>query len=370
LEKVQEMRVARRSALLQRWASGARLSPDERDEIADLIAQPAGTSSPTAAPTPAAAPSPPAAAASSFALESPPAAAFSARSGCIHSLTPGTPYEATFGVAIRTIKRWRSSGARHTPPAYPPLDEPHRMAAWWRLVMKHEVPARLLQLEEAAPAPAPAPATVAAPSAPATPAPAAEPAARTAAPQIPPPAPRINFDAPHDTGYAATLNRLSQAEAVAAQRYTEAVLSPDEAVRATATALKREWLELADTTRTYERDRAKILRESGETWDRAAVVEALTSVHNILAPGVRRLWRTIRRRHPDFTELPPARQEEIFNRETDALFAVLLNTAFTSASLPEPAPAPEPEPPSTSPEPPPPTAFEPPAPSTVEPLAA
>ena len=120
------------------------------------------------------------------------------------------------------------------------------------------------------------------------------------------------------------------------------MLSPDEATRATATALKREWLDLADTVRTYQRDRAKILRESGETWDRAAVVEAVTSVHNILAPGIRRLWRQVRRRHPDFLTCTSAQQDEIFARETDNLFSVLSNSSFTSASLPEPAPDPEP----------------------------
>jgi len=325
-----KMRDARRAALLSRWADGARLSAAELAEIADLTGATPASSPPPISPPPVAAPLPDLPEAPAFALEPTPAAAFSNRSGCEHSLVPGCPYETTYSTTIRTIKRWRHAGAHHTPPAYPPLDEPARMAGWWRLVMRHTVPENLLALEEAAPPPA-----------------AASEPAPAPAPSAPPPTPPPPAAAPAptlETGFEATLNRLSRAESVASQRYTDAMLSPDEATRATATALKREWLDLADTVRTYQRDRAKILRESGETWDRAAVVEALTSVHNILAPGVRRLWRTIRRRHPDFTELPPTRQEEIFNRETDALFAVLLNTAFTSASLPEPAPAPEPKP--------------------------
>lgn len=369
-ETIAKLTKERQANLLKIWASGRRrLTPAELKEIEHLL--PKAPSSQAAPAT--AAPIPPAD--QSFTLEPTPAAAFSNRSGCVHSLVPGCPYETTYSTKIRTIKRWRSSGAHHTPPAYPPLDEPHRMAGWWRLVMKHKVPDNLLALEEAAPPPAvaPAPAPAEAPSAPASPC--AAPASLT--PSAPSPTPPASAPPPAlETGFEATLNRLSRAESVASQRYTDAMLSPDEATRATATALKREWLDLADTVRTYQRDRAKILRESGETWDRAAVVEALTSVHNILAPGVRRLWRTIRRRHPDFTELPPTRQEEIFGRETDALFAVLLNTAFTSASLPEPAPTPDPEPPSTPPEPAPPTVFEPPAPPaapaapTPEPLAA
>jgi hypothetical protein len=230
----------------------------------------------------------------------------------VHSLSPGSPYEEIYQTDIRTIKRWRADGARHDPPLYPPLDDPQRMAAWWRAVKTRRVPPRLVQLEEDAP-------LAAAPPSPAASAPPAAPAV-------------VDLE----TGYTATLDRLRIAEAIAAQRYATAAASPDEAVRATASGLKREWMDLVDTARTYERDRAKILREAGETWDRAAVVEAITSIHNIIAPGVRRLWRNVRRRHAQFHALTAAQQDEVFAREADALFSVLLNTGFTSATLPAP----------------------------------
>jgi hypothetical protein len=267
-------------------------------------------------------------------LEPTPPTAFSARSGCIHSLVPGSPYEKTFEVDIRTIKRWREDGANSVPPLYPPLDDPPQMAAWWRAVKKRRVPPRLVQLEEmAVPAVAP-PSTL---------------ATATASPQIAPPVPvssgagfvgstppAIPSAIDLETGYTATLDRLRIAEATAAQRYASAAASADEAVRSTASSLKREWMDLVDTARTYERDRAKILREAGETWDRAAVVEAVTSIHNIIAPGVRRLWRQVRRRHAQFFALTPTQQDEVFAREADALFTVLLNTGFTSSTVPSP----------------------------------
>lgn len=329
-EKLKEMRDARRSALLEKWASGARLSPAEHAEISDLIGEP----SPIASPAPMVQTPAPPAPAPALVLEPTPPTAFSARSGCIHSLVPGSAYEKTFEVDIRTIKRWREDGANNVPPLYPPLDDPPQMAAWWRAVKKRRVPPRLVQLEEmAVPAVAPpSPSSIA-----------------TASPQIAPPvpassgtgfvaspAPAIPTAIDLETGYTATLDRLRIAEATAAQRYATAAASADEGVRSTASSLKREWMDLVDTARTYERDRAKILREAGETWDRAAVVEAVTSIHNIIAPGVRRLWRQVRRRHPQFHALTPPQQDEVFAREADALFTVLLNTGFTSSTVPSP----------------------------------
>ncbi len=327
IEEIQKMRDARRHALLAKWSTGARLSPDERDEIGDLIG--ARSSVPVAEVPPSSSPAgsplaPP------LVLESPPAQGFSSRSGCRHPLIPGTPYELTYAVTVRQIKRWRAAGAQHHPPAYPPLDEPHRMAAWYRSVMQRRVPARLVELEEAAPPPA-APAAVARAVIEPLPAGAEPPAGQI---RVPAAAPPLGLS----TGYAATLDRLRQAEAIAAQRYTEAVASADPEVRAQAAALKREWMDLADTVRAYERDRGKVLREADEIWDRQAVLEAIASVHNVIAPGVRRLWRTIRRRHAQFHELTSTQQDEVFAAEADALFGVLINSHFTASALPSPEP--------------------------------
>lgn len=318
-EKLQEMRDARRAALVAKWSAGARLSNDEREEIADLIGAKPMAVAEVPAPPFAATVSP---VGPALVLEATPAGAFSSRSGCRHHLVDGCEYETTFDVGIRQIKRWREKGAAQQPPSYPPLDEPWRMAEWYRRVMRRRVPQRLEELE-AAGAPTPTP-----------------PGSKSPRESTTAPAPRIPalpsspVAATLATGYAATLDRLSQAEAIAAQRYADAVASADPDVRAQATALKREWVDLADTVRAYERDRGKVLRESDAIWDKTAVLEAISSVHNVIAPGVRRLWRTIRRRHPQFHALTSSQQDEVFAREVDVLFGVLGNTRFTATTLP------------------------------------
>lgn len=338
------MRDARRTALLAKWSAGVRLRSDERADIADLIGDtPPAPVSPAGSLAPQVLPSAPA-----FALEATPAEAASSRSGCKHPLIPGTPYETTFAVSVRQIKRWRSAGSARQPASYPPLDEPWRVAAWYRVVMQRRVPARLLELEEAGP-PTPEPektASAPTPSAPSLEANAALPLTAS----VPLPG-RQSFPAALptsvpglSTGYAATLDRLSQAEAIAAQRYADAAASMDPEVRSHAPSLKREWVELAETVRAYERDRGKVLRDSDAIWDKQAVLDAITSVHNVIAPGVRRLWRTIRRRHPQFHALTSVQQDEVFARESDALFSVLLNSRFTANTEPAPEPPSPPAP--------------------------
>lgn len=193
------------------------------------------------------------------------------------------------------------------------------MAQWYRAVKRRRVPQRLLDLEAAGP-----PQALVAHGLP-------EPPQATAQPR-PSPAHEPETLA---TGYAATLDRLSRAEAVAAQRWADAVASNDPEIRAQASGLKKEWVDLAETVRAYERDRGKVLREADAIWDRQAVLEALASVHNVIAPGIRRLLRTCRRRYARvFASLPPE-ADALFADEADALFTVLLNSKFTSSAMPD-----------------------------------
>src|SRR5690606_1470549 len=130
------------TALLERYGKGLRMTRDELDEIERLKER--VNAPPEPAPEPETGPE--------LVLEPTPAEVEARTlSGCRHPLTPGTPYERMYDASIRSIKRWRQDGARHDPPTMPPLDEPWRMAAWWREVKKHRVPAVLLSLEEAGP---------------------------------------------------------------------------------------------------------------------------------------------------------------------------------------------------------------------------
>lgn len=331
-DEIASLRSAREKKLLARWGDGARLSADERAEIAHLIPAPPSRVAPKADPTPSARPE---VVAPALVLESPPAEAPAGRAGCRHPIVPGSPYEAMYATTIRTIKRWRHIGSQAQPPAMPPLDEPYRMAAWYRANMERIVPARLLQLEEdGAPKPT-------APSAPP-----AESAAVTPPPVAPAvaPSPQRAPSTSLATGYAATLDRFRQAEAVAAQRYFDAVSSADENERAHAPRYQKEWNDVADKLRSYEKDASRILAEADNLWDASAVVDAITGIHTQLAAGIRRLHRRMRQQHPDAHALPPSEQEALWDAEVDALFSALTGSRFTSATIPPAAPATDPIP--------------------------
>lgn len=71
---------------------------------------------------------------------------------------PLAEYEGTYGVSERTLKRWVSSGRHSRPVDLPPIDEPGKMATWYRRVYpKEHVPEKLLELETQKPAAEPVP---------------------------------------------------------------------------------------------------------------------------------------------------------------------------------------------------------------------
>ncbi len=261
-------------------------------------------------------------AAPALVLESPSAEKSSSRSACQHALVEGSPYEKTYAATKRTLVAWRAIGAKATPPDMPPYDEPWRMAAWYRSHMERRVPQRLLDLEEAGP-------------------PAAKPAASTKAAGVTatvhPTAPAEAPGASLALGYGATLQRFRQAEAVAAQRYFDAVSSADETTREKAAGLKREWGEVAETLRSYEKDAAKIQRDSGNLWEAGDVIEVISSLHSTIAAGVRRLHRQMRKLHPDAHQLSGSAQDALWDSEVDKFFTALKNSRFTAATLPAPA---------------------------------
>lgn len=301
-ERIAELKAAREEKLLERWGTGARLTKEELAEIAHRLP---GASEPVVPAVPAA----PAESAPVLVLESPADREETKhRSGCRHALTPGSPYETIYATSIRTVKRWRQDGADHVPPRLPPLDEPWRMAQWWREVKKRRVPEVLLALEEAGPPAAPAPVTAAVAQPP------------------PPPAPPAN-DVPAATGYAATLDRMRQAEAIASTRYLEALNSPDETVRATADSRRREWDAIAEQLRRYEKDAEKILLASGNLWPAAAVIQALHELHAPLREGVVNLVRRLR---PLLVGLSPTQQDALWENEVRKLFDGLRANKFTA----------------------------------------
>lgn len=246
------------------------------------------------------------------------------KSGYAHFIIPGCEYEGLYAATSRTMKRWKQVGELAVPPALPPLDSPWLMATWWRKNMTRVVPERLVELEEKGP-----PSVNPRANSNSTPAPHTSNSSPCAQPNT--------TSATVKTGYAAVLARFQEAEAVAFERYIEAFKSPDLTIRETAASLKRDWNDLAQTMRNYERDAAKILSASGNLWDAPQVIETITTLHTTIFAGIRRLHRRMRQLNPDAHLLPVAKQDALWDAQVDALATALANSAFTSAALPEPA---------------------------------
>jgi hypothetical protein len=125
-EELETMKDARTASLIRRWLSGKKLTDDEKIEVSQRASIPldilvAGPSSPGAKE-----------------------AVQRATNTRKHAKYPKKlpEYAAFYGKDERTIKRMIRRGKELGD--LPPLDEPSKMAAWWRRSMDHDVPDWLL----------------------------------------------------------------------------------------------------------------------------------------------------------------------------------------------------------------------------------
>jgi hypothetical protein len=234
-EKIEpeELLEARRNALLQMWAAGRKLSPQEFAEIAEYL--PIEARLPTKA-------------APDLVLEASTAP------------VPGKylekigHYAAHYEQGDRTIKRWIAKGRKTDDP--PPLDDPIQMPSWFPRHHKHRVPEILVKRA----AEARGVVTVEVPE-------------ETAQADGPPPPPtyRPPSEMPIGSGFEAELQRVREEAQKAAGILADAEKSGntadiDDAQRKQDRALKR--------LREFERDASKILTAQGSLVDQS-VVEAL-----------------------------------------------------------------------------------------------
>lgn len=126
--QLEQMREARCASLIRRWLSAGKLSDSEKSEIADLIPLRilnAGPSSPGAQE------------AASGALNTRKHAKFKKKL---------PEYFGAFETGDRGLKYWIRRGKLLND--LPPLDEPEKMADWWRRCMPQQVPDKLLAYEK------------------------------------------------------------------------------------------------------------------------------------------------------------------------------------------------------------------------------
>lgn len=282
----------------------------------------------------------------SFALSAEPAGGRAQRARYKYPLPH---YEGIFGTKVRAMKRWIAIGRDANPPDLPPLDQPEKVAAWWRRRMAHRVPEKLLDLERAgrAAAPAAAPRVANQPAGSDGVTAGAAKGQQTAGVAAP-----IAFSysvgegagAATDAkrGFAGTLQRLRDAEAQTGTVYNQlmqraaAEMDPGEQMRLTAAAeqTRRTWETLTKELRQYEADAPKVLAASGDAWFRPDVLAANLEIHTVIAAGVRGLVRRVR---PKLQGLNPSDQDALWDSEVDRLFAVFRANKFTAPPADDPA---------------------------------
>jgi hypothetical protein len=230
----EELLESRRNALLQMWATGRKLSPDEFAEIADHLPAGAVVRIPTE---------------EALAAPSKPTGQYP------HKLAH---YAPIYEQVERTIKRWIGKGRKAGD--CPPLDSPVDMPAWFARHHKHRVPQVLLDL--------------AAKSRDAS-APALPPPAEAA----PPPSYRPPSVLPVGSGFEAELQRVRDEARKAAGILADA---EEGKVPSEIDSARRKYESALKLLREYERDAPKILAGMGNLVDRSVEEAILLAKHGAI----------------------------------------------------------------------------------------
>lgn len=241
-------------------------------------------------------------------------------------LHPLEHYEAIFHRKSRMLKLWIATGRDATPPELPPFDDPPKMKLWWVRHMSHRVPD---DIEQLAAEPSAAPALPADSPFPANRPEQATPASASNGPPSPPPA------ASHLSGFAAALDRIRSAEAVAGELYNallkkarDATIDADRLRYTTeAERARRAWDEQLDKLRTYEKDADAILAKAGKSWNSDDVLSSTITIHTALAESIRNLAR---RMDAKLAALPADKRLPAWLAEVDRMFAELRANRFTA----------------------------------------
>jgi hypothetical protein len=279
---------ARRDAMLEKYKSGARLSPDQLAEIASLV----NPVQPPIQPTP----SEPSLQADLLG-EVPKA---TAKHNYQHELSA---YVTKYETCERGIKRWIKAGRDSKPQAdFPPLDEPAKMASWWARHMKHRVPAKLLLL--------------------------AAPAQENSSPSN---AQAVTL--PEGEGMESVLERLRLAERTASAQYVSE-LAKEGADAGQIEILERRWGRSVETLRKAEISCQEVLKSQGAVALKTDVEKELFQIHSTIALGVRSLWSRLEAK-VGFLSVEQKREiKKLYDLEVDNLFTVLRQSRFVSAEVP------------------------------------
>ena len=225
----EELLKARGAALIRRWASGGKLSKEEQKEIADFL---------------------------------PTARTVVTRQTTETYKQPLRGYESVYTTNVRQIKRWIATGRKCVPFDLPPLDRPEAMAAWWERMqaaghMKHVVPEKLLRYEQKkTDGEAQTPEAHTKPTAPSAPS-----GAEDKKEDKEPPLPPMQLDA---AGNVSSDLGLQQVQALVKATYKQMQIALERQNMTQYNSLRREWQQLVQILRSWEKDIIKIQEGRGE----------------------------------------------------------------------------------------------------------
>ncbi|WP_157210984.1 hypothetical protein [Verrucomicrobium spinosum] len=243
-----------------------------------------------------------------------------AREKAVRYGRPLKEFEETYGSTVRSFKNWIAAGREKVPADLPPLDSPGEMAAWWRRVMTHKVPDKVLRHEveelervRAAAVPVVAVAAVQAPEG--APAAAAVPAEQEL------PAMRLGM------GSDVTADEwLKQLRDMADATYKQMQLALERQVMKQYRELRREWLATLKDLRAWEKDIVQIQEKRGEVLRAKEVRSELAGVISAMGQSFfNGMMSLVRELAP---EVPADERRQKVLAHRDKIFAHLRATRF------------------------------------------
>lgn len=230
---------------------------------------------------------------------------------CTGFMQPYAWYEAEWGIAQRSIKRWVSVGRKVDDP--PPLDQPELMANWWSRHFKQRCPDRFLKLAKAAEGDGDAQVK-------------GEPLfdrdeepARKVVPFVRP----ENLE----TGLEASVSRLREAEAVANAQYAHAIAQGED--EGQIEMLQRRWERVSNQLRQQEKAMRELEGKYGAMYTESEIRRELEKIHIPIYTGVMNLVRRLKPKLETVDD--PVQKDAIWQAEVKKLFRAWLESGFAAS---------------------------------------
>lgn len=225
----------------------------------------------------------------------------------------------------RKLKRWIAKGREKNPTDFPPFDEPHLMAEWWRRNMEWRVPLNIARLEQQQGDEQ----EVTAPGGP----PAASPPGASSNPTTGSTGEQPGVPMMLDLGAEVASDMgLVQIRALVTATFDLLQRCLSQGLMTQANNYRREWQTLVGTLRQWEKDIVKIQEGKGEVLRTRVINTELVRIFTVIRQSfTNEMLALVEMLKP---EMPPAERRELVLRRRDKCFVHLRATRFSSTYQP------------------------------------